>query len=113
MIQRCTNPNAPNYYLYGSRGITVCDRWLHSFESFLADLGERPQGKTLDRFPDGDGNYEPGNARWATLSEQNLNRRDREGRDKGWVTRRRRQAFREDVRSVITEWVVERKAVAA
>lgn len=73
MIQRCTNPKRPAYARYGGRGITVCDRWL-KFENFLADMGERPDGKTLDRFPNNKGNYEPGNCRWATVTEQNQNR---------------------------------------
>lgn len=73
MIQRCTNANAPGYKHYGGRGITVCERWL-KFENFLADMGERPEGLTLDRI-DNDGNYEPGNCRWATCEQQNANRR--------------------------------------
>jgi len=64
---------ATNTKYYRQRGIIVCKRW-HSFESFLADMGERPQGKTLDRI-NNDGNYEPGNCRWATHKEQIANRR--------------------------------------
>lgn len=74
MITRCTNENTPNYARYGAKGISVCDRWL-MFENFLADMGERPDNKTLDRFPDSNGNYEPGNCRWATLKQQCENRR--------------------------------------
>lgn len=73
MLQRCLNPRNASYFKYGERGITVCDRW-RSFENFLADMGERSEGLTLDRI-DGEGNYEPGNCRWATWVEQNRNRR--------------------------------------
>jgi hypothetical protein len=73
MRKRCLDRNHENYPLYGGRGITICARW-ESFESFLADMGERPDGTTLDRFPDRDGNYEPGNCRWATPVEQAHNR---------------------------------------
>lgn len=75
MKTRCLNPKDPGYAGYGARGITVCDRWL-KFENFLADMGERPKGTTLDRYPDMGGNYEPGNCRWATMKEQQNNRRN-------------------------------------
>lgn len=76
MKARCYNPNFDQYYDYGGRGITVCERWLNSFENFFADMGKRPSPKhSLDRFPDTNGNYGPSNCRWATKKEQNSNTR--------------------------------------
>lgn len=72
MKERCYNESEKNYALYGGRGIQVCARWVGSFPAFLEDMGERPPGKTLDR-KNGDGNYEPGNCRWATRAEQSRN----------------------------------------
>lgn len=72
MKQRCLNPHAEKFPAYGGRGITICGRWM-KFENFLADMGERPDGKTLDRFPNPKGDYEPGNCRWATAKEQAQN----------------------------------------
>lgn len=74
MKQRCCNPNSDQYHYYGARGVTVCDRWINSFENFLEDMGERPEGLTLDRI-DSNGNYEPGNCRWADYYIQNNNKR--------------------------------------
>lgn len=75
MKQRCTNPSNNRWAYYGERGVEICQRWLWSFENFLEDLGERPEGTTLDRL-DVNGNYEPGNVRWATPKQQRANRRD-------------------------------------
>lgn len=75
MIQRCTNPNVKAFNRYGGRGIKVCAEWLESFETFLAYVGRRPSSEhSIDRHPDNDGNYEPGNVRWATQSEQCFNK---------------------------------------
>lgn len=74
IIQRCENASVPGFERWGGRGIRVCDRWRESYESFLADMGRRPSPKhSIDRFPDNDGNYEPGNCRWATDVEQARN----------------------------------------
>ncbi|PWJ80621.1 hypothetical protein C7441_112163 [Pseudaminobacter salicylatoxidans] len=76
MIQRCEYEGSDSYELYGGRGIKVCRRWREDFEAFYRDLGPRPSSHhTIDRYPDNDGDYEPGNVRWATASEQAANRR--------------------------------------
>lgn len=71
---RCENKNAKLYARYGALGVTVCERWSASFEAFLADMGERPDGMSIDRV-DNDRGYEPGNCRWATAAEQAFNQR--------------------------------------
>lgn len=74
MKERCMNPNNKFYKNYGARGIKVCERWLESFAHFLEDMGERPNGHTIDRI-NNDGNYEPSNCKWATKKEQQNNTR--------------------------------------
>jgi hypothetical protein len=73
MIQRCENPVNDSYKYYGSRGISVCVRW-HKFENFYLDMGEKPEGLTLERIDNNKG-YEPSNCKWATIKEQNCNKR--------------------------------------
>lgn len=76
MRERCNNPNGHAWKYYGGAGVRVCERW-EDFKNFLADMGERPPGLSIDRYPDPYGDYEPGNCRWATAFEQRHNRRAR------------------------------------
>lgn len=73
MTGRVRNPSSTSFRWYGGAGITICERW-GSFENFYADMGPRPKGTTLDRYPNKTGNYEPGNVRWATWAEQSRNK---------------------------------------
>ena len=76
--QRCGNPENTAWRWYGGRGISVCERWRRSFKIFLRDVGSKPSPKhSLDRFPNPNGNYEPGNVRWATYKQQLETRRPR------------------------------------
>jgi hypothetical protein len=76
MLARCHAPSSKHFPDYGARGISVCDRWRYSFQSFVEDMGARPEGMSIDR-KDNDGDYEPSNCRWATQAVQNKNRRFR------------------------------------
>lgn len=78
MLRRCYDPGHPAYPYYAAKGIRVCERWQSKggYDNFVADLGEPPEGLTLERI-DNDGNYEPGNCKWATWKEQAQNRKAR------------------------------------
>lgn len=75
MLDRCYNHNNPDFHYYGGRGIWICRRWRWSFTNFYKDMGPRPPNTTIDRYPDNNSGYFKDNCRWATLSEQNKNRR--------------------------------------
>lgn len=101
MISRCTNPNFDAYPYYGGRGIRVCEDWK-TFGSFLRDMGEPTSGKhSIDRFPNKDGNYEPGNCRWATKLEQANN------------TRGNRVVEIDGVKKSVAQWALEPNAMRA
>jgi len=76
MLSRCRTDNPNHFRYYKGRGVTVCERWA-KFENFLADMGERPEGMSIDRYPNPHGNYEPGNCRWATPKQQRANQRSK------------------------------------
>lgn len=75
MKQRCTNENSPNWKTYGGNGVTVCSKWLESFDNFIADMGERPEGYSLERMDVTKG-YSPENCKWIPLKDQCKNKRN-------------------------------------
>lgn len=72
--QRCYNKNSPSYQYYGAKGIKMCDRWKNEFYNFVEDMGQRPNGHTIDRI-DNNGNYEPNNCKWSNATEQGIHRK--------------------------------------
>lgn len=110
MLSRCRNSKHKQYSDYGGRGIEVCDRWL-KFENFFADMGEKPDGLSLDRV-DNDGNYEPSNCRWASDRQQVNNRRNsptgRDGKSLAELAREHGLPWRRVFERVRSGWDVER-----
>ena len=84
MKGRCYNVNDYNYSNYGGRGLTVCEEWMQSFGNFYKDMGDRPEGMTLDRIDNEEG-YSPNNCKWSTPREQNLNQRIRSTNKSGVI----------------------------
>ena len=104
MRQRCLNPNCPAYKNYGGRGIDICQRWLDDFCNFVEDMGERPEGYTLDRIDNNIG-YSPDNCRWASSSQQASNRRTSDA--KGYYKR----TYKTGVKYIAAAWDKSRKTM--
>ncbi len=107
MVARCVTTTNPDFHRYGARGIKVCERWLgpDGFKNFLADMGERPPGMTLDRINNNDG-YDLANCRWASRTEQARNRRSTKLTAEDAVEIRERRARGETLPSIAAEFAV-------
>lgn len=111
MIARCIDDGRANFRHYGGRGIGVCDRWLHSFPAFLADMGSRPSpAHSINRI-NNDGNYEPGNCRWATKAEQLFNRRNTKAPRVRYVAPGQPTKITPEVRAIIERELAAGKSV--
>jgi hypothetical protein len=112
MVARCTRPQDSSWKWYGARGIDVCDRWREDFVNFLADMGEKPDGMTLDRWPDNDGDYEPDNCRLATPLMQARHTRSYRLTDAMILEIKRLHDEGLDVRAIVTTLDVSRTLVS-
>lgn len=110
MKDRCERTTTKSYANYGGRGITVCARWQDSFEAFLADMGEKPAGMSIDRI-DVNGNYEPGNCRWATRKQQNRNTRFNKLTEVSVASIRERSSQGESVSALARAFDVSRRMI--
>jgi hypothetical protein len=103
MKTRCLNKSSAFYAEYGGRGISICDRWMNSFESFLVDMGPKPEGMSIERI-NNDAGYSPENCEWASKKTQARNRRGRRMLTVGGVTKTMAEWAEEHGISLRTVW---------